>query len=74
MEESHLFHTIGKFEAKIDALEKTVERLESMVTRLVHSMEVNKGSWRVLASVTVMAGVLGGVAYKPIELLLGMFK
>ena len=74
MEETQLFHTIGKFEAKIDRLEKSVERLEDSVAKLIHSMETNKGSWRVLFSIAAMSALLGGVAYKPMELLLGIFK
>lgn len=74
MEDANLFHTIGKFESKIESLERSVERLEGIVVKLAHSMETNKGSWRILMALGAASAFFGVMAHKPIELLMELFK
>ncbi len=74
MEDNDIFISMGKFEAKIDALEKTVERLEGCVEKLTLAMANSKNGWQLLMSFSAVSAILGSVAHKPIELILGLFK
>jgi intein-encoded DNA endonuclease-like protein len=74
MEDSELFLMIGKFEAKIESLEHSLDKLEKCVVSLTEAMADNKGSWRVLVSLAAVSSLLGAFAHKPIDIILGLFK
>jgi hypothetical protein len=74
MEDSELFLMIGKFEAKIESLEHSLDKLETCVVKLTEAMADNKGSWRVLVSLAAASSLLGAFAHKPLEFILGFLK
>lgn len=69
-----IFHAIGKFEAKISALENSLEKLEASVSKLTEAMGESKNGWKLLMGLASVAAIIGATAHKPIELILGIFK
>lgn len=74
MESNDIFLAMGKFEAKINALEKTVDRLEICIERLTVAMGDNKGGWQLLFALAAVSSVLGAAVHKPIEMILSVFR
>ncbi len=73
-EDTDIFRSIGKFEAKIASLEKAVDRLEVCVDTITNAMAENRGSWRFLLSLAAISSLIGAVAHRPVEILLNLFK
>lgn len=74
MNESDIGLFIGKFEAKIDALEKSVLRLETCVSALTTAMAEHKSGWQVIFMLSSISAILGATVHRPIEAIIGLFK
>ncbi len=74
MQESEITLLLGKFEAKIASLEKSVERLELCVEKLALAMSENKNGWQILLMLGSISAIIGSTLHKPIEALISLFK
>lgn len=52
---------MGELCARVDALEKIVERMDTKVTEVRDSMIRAEGSWRVLAGIAGFSAAVGGL-------------
>ena len=61
MESKDILLSIGRFEAKIDSLEKSVAKLENCVSKMAETMADNKGGWRLVMMLvsTVLVALFG---------------
>lgn len=55
---------IGRLEASVENLERTVAHMDEKLTILVSRFDRAEGGWKVLASVAVVAGSVGAGVVK----------
>lgn len=69
-----IYQAMGKFEAKIQSLENSVERLEGAVDKLALALADTKSGWKLLLSLAALSSLVGLTIHKPIDILLSLFK
>lgn len=60
----------GKIEAKVEELEKKVDRMQASLDSITQTLSEAKGGWKTLVAVGTIAGGLGAAATKILGLVI----
>lgn len=74
MNEADVQRDLGRFEAKISALEISVEELRRVVSELNKTLNEARGSWRMLMILGGASSIMGAMVHKYAESLIGLLK